>query len=218
MSKHEIDNPLHPDAELQQHEDKEVLHYLQEYGRPLAIGIGGALLIFLGIAVYRGHQANQAQEAAQKLSAAQNVEQLQAVVTEYENTPSGPSALLRLASVQYDQGNYPLAKHTYASFENRYPEHVMLPAADLGSCYCLEAEGLYEEAQVAFAAFVETHPTSFLVPMAVFGAGRCFEQQENYDAARALYEDFLVANAESPWAPQAETALLYLNRSAKPTK
>jgi len=201
--------------ELEQEEVHEVVNVLREYGVSIAIGVGAALLIFLGMAVYRSYRSDQALRAAQALASARSLDQLQQIVNSYGSTPSAPPAMLALASQQYYNGDYALAMNTYAEFETKYPEHMMRPAAELGQAYCMEAEGMLEQARERYNRFAQMHPAHFLAPLAIFGQARCFEQEKQFDEARAIYEDFIAENPDSPWAPQAETALLYVDKDLR---
>ena len=83
----------------------------------------------------------------------------------------------------------------------------MLPTAELGRIYCIEArnsETALQEAAEAYAAFAQARPDSYLTPQAIFGQGRCLEQLGLLDEARALYEDFIAKQADSAWSMRAE--------------
>jgi TolA-binding protein len=207
--------PEHHDEELEAHENEQVLSFLREYGTPIMVGVVAAVVIYLGFVFYRAYQRNLAERAAGALAAAQNVEQLQKVVNQYGSTPSGSIAMLALGANYLHSGQYALARDTYERFRTTYPEHEMLAAAALGVAYAYEAEGRLDEAATRFEAFEKEHPDHYLTPMAVFGRARCMEQSGRYAEAKAVYEDFVAANPENSWVPQAETAMLYLERELR---
>jgi len=191
------------------------LQFIREQGLPLFLGIGVAVLVYLGIMAYRGHKASLARQAANKLAMAQKVEQLQEIVAHYPKTPSAAVALFSMGTAFFDDGQYALAQQNFRQFRERYPDHVMVPAAELAQNYCLEAQGRLEEALRGFRSFAESHPEHFVTPLAVLGQGRCLEQMGRPEEARTIYEDYIAEHPEGQWTPLAETALLYVKQEIR---
>lgn len=184
----------------------------REYGQSVLLGVGLAVAFLVGFAVYRTYRQNSILKAAQALARAGSVEQLQQVVSQYPSTPSAPLAMLTMAARQFDQGQYEMAQYTYAQFLERYPDHLMKEAAELGRAQCLEAMGDGSRALEAFEAFIASRPLHFLVPLARLGRGRVLVQEGRLEEARTAYEEFLVQHPDSGWAPVAENALDYVKR------
>jgi predicted negative regulator of RcsB-dependent stress response len=200
---------------LKEHEDLQVLHFLKEYGMPLVLGVSVALLAYLGFVTYKNHQAGIRRRAAQNLMQAQSAEQLQAIVDQYPNTPSAPIAMLTLAANYLHGGQYPMARNQYARFEREHADHMLKPAAVLGQAYCVEAEGNPEGALASYQKFQDEYAGHFLLPQAIFGQARCLEQLGRFEEAKTVYEEYLEANPESRWAPQAESSLLYVDKTQR---
>jgi len=174
-----------------------------------------ALVLALGVTVYRGCRARRAEQASQMLGLARSVQHLQEVANRFPGTPAAPVALLGLAKSQYDAGDYVLASSTYADFLKRYPRHSLAPIAELGRLHCLEAMGQTEAALQGFSAFATNRGDHFLVPLAQLARARCLEQLRRHEDARVLYEDFLVTYTNSPWRGEVEEALSQLRREMR---
>jgi TolA-binding protein len=188
---------------------------LREYGQPILIGVTLAVVVFLGLAVYRNFKQSNEQKASQMLFNARSADELQQIATQYSGTKAAPLALLSAASMAFEASQYESAQRIFTQFQQRYPQHELSPSAELGLAQCLEALGQTAAAEEAFKAFTKAHPNHFLTPMATLGLARCYEQAGKFDEAKAVYEDFIAANPDSPWASQAESGLKFLEQSRK---
>ncbi len=207
--------PSRETQELHEHENEQVLEFLREYGIPIVIGVVAALVIYLGYMVYSNYRVSLAERAAQGLMVARTPQELEEVVNKYSSTPAAPVAMLSLASTYLHGGQYQLSREIYTRFQNEYPKHDMYATAEMGLAYCAESEGNLEDALQRFTTFVDNHPEHFLMQLALFSRARCMEQLGRYSDAKAVYEDFIAAHPESRWVPQAETALLYVDKDLR---
>ncbi|MBN1270419.1 MAG: tetratricopeptide repeat protein [Kiritimatiellae bacterium] len=204
-----------PPPEAPKTEAELLFDYAREYLRPIVIGVVAALVIYGGWVGYRIRKQGREEQANQRLAGATTIEQVQQVARDYEDTSAGPSAQLTLAAGYLHAGQYALAQETYKEFEARYSDHEMRPAAQLGLAYCAEAGGQIDDALARFTAFAEQYKNHYLAPVALLSRARCLEQAGRFDEAKAAYEDFIAANPESRWVPQAETALLYVEKEMR---
>ena len=193
-------------GELKQDEAPELRELIMEYGRPIVIGVGAALVITLGTGLWRQHRATQEREAAALLDSGRP-EQMQALLNQYPGTSTAPAAMLALARGEFGTGQYVAAEKRYAEFLARFPNHAMRPAAEINRALCHEAMGRTDEALAAVETWITVHTNDFLRPVALFAKARCVEQKGRYDEDRAIYEDFIAKNPDTSWTPQAETAL-----------
>ncbi len=207
-------NPLN-DPALERMEVPEVLDFLKANGMSILIGVGLAVVVFVGFSTYRNYRKSQEVTAASLLFSAQGVEQVQQVVNQYGGTVVAPLAQLTLASSYYDQGQYEMAQSAFDTFLQTYPEHDLALAAQLGNLQCLEALGRYEEAGEGYRKFAEAHPGRYLAATAVFGRGRCLEQLGRLAEARAVYEDYLLAHPEGRWSGRAEFSMDYVDKQIR---
>ncbi len=204
-------------AEHEPAEWRELLRLWREHGRAVAV----VLVLILAALVYLQWRAAErrraAAEGAAALAAAERPEQLEAVARDYTRTPSGPLALLMLASRQYQSGAFEAALTRYEEFLRTHSKHAMAAAAELGRLHALEALGRNEEALNGFIAFADAHPDHYLAPQAVFGRARGLARAGRYDEARVVYEDFIAAHPDSGWRTAAESALADLERARRAT-
>ncbi len=196
-------------------EMEEIKQLIERYGKP-ALTILIVVLIAIAavlITVRRNHSKEQTASAL--LSQARSIPDLDAILSDYGKTAVAPNALLSLAKLYFDTSNYEIAYAKYEEFINKYPDHQMLPTAELGRIYCIEArnyDSALSDAATQFGAFAAEHKDSFLAPQAVFGQARCYEQLGQLEEARAVYEDFVANNTEGMWNMRAEDSLNQINK------
>jgi len=177
--------------------------------------IAVALVIVAGIFLYRARAQSNEEQASRMLGEARSGQALQAILTQYPKTAAAKLALVGIAKMQYDSGDYVAALSTYTDFLTRHPDHLLAKTAELGKIHCQEAMGQTADALVAFTAFAEKNPGHYLAPQSLFGRARCLQRLARLDEARAVYEDFLVAHPESPWKGEVEEALRDLEREKR---
>lgn len=213
-------NTSTPDKRSQHHgqhhdELEDVKQFIESYGKPL---ITVLVIVIVSVGVFymlRTRQANRICDAGQRLALAQSTADFDTIVEDYANTPAAPRALLALAKLHFDNGNYEIAFEKYESFLQQYPDDPMMTTAALGRIFCIEArnyESALQDAASAYEKFASTHSDSFLAPQAIFGQARCLEQLDQLNTARTKYEDFMAHHAESPWTMRAEELLERVNR------
>lgn len=213
MSKHA--NPQHNEVqkkrELEQHEVKQVLDFLKQYGKLIGAGIIAATVAVLVSRAAATHKAAKIAEAEEMLFAARTPQQLEELVDEYKSTPTAPVALLDLAKTLFNQGEIAQARAQYERFMSDYKNSDLRPIAVFGLAHCTEAEGRFDDAVNEFKAFLADNPDHYLKSPAVLAVARCLEQAGRIDEARITLEDFLAENADSQWAGPAEVSLQQLS-------
>ena len=207
-------NPLN-DPALERMEVPEVLDFLKENGMSILIGVGLAVVVFVGFSTYRNYRKSQEVTASAQLFNAQATEQIQQVVAQYPKTAVAPLAQLTLAGSYFDQGQFEMAQNAFATFIQQYPGHDLTLNAELGQLQCLEALGRYDEALDGYGRFIEANKGRYLEAAAVFGKGRCLEQLGRLPEARALYEDLLLADPKGRWAGRAEFSMQFVDKQMR---
>ncbi len=187
----------------------------KEYGQPVMIGLGIAIAVFLVFTAFRNYKRASVERASELLMGAQSMDQLQQVVNQYRSTPYAPIAQLGIASAYYDSGQYEAARGAFEQFRRDFPTHPMASSAEFGVAQCQEALGQLEQAMAAYQVFSAAHTNHYLLPLAAMGQARCLELQGRYAEAKAVYEDFIAAHPESPWVPQAESSMLFLEMTRR---
>ena len=194
---------------------EDVIAWLKENGTPILVGLTLAALAFAGFSAYRNHQRAAATTAQSQLFNSQTTAQFMDIVTKYADAPAAPLAELSLAGQQFEDGQFDMARSTYAAFLTKHAEHSLKSAAAMGLAQCDEAQLKLGDALTKYENFIKQEPDSFLQAQAIFGKGRCLEQMGRFDDARTVYEDFIAGHPKDPWVQRAETALMYVGKSKR---
>lgn len=209
-----IHNPLNDPALVRQ-EVPEVMDFLKENGLSILIGVGLAVAVFVGMSSYRNYRKSQEVTASSQLFNSRMPEQFQQVVDQYPKSSAAPLAQLALAGEYFDQGQFELAQHAYATFLQKFPGHEQALTAELGGIQCLEALSRFDEAIAGYDKFIASNKGRYLEAAAIFGKGRCLEQLGRPKEARALYEDLMLSDPKGRWAGRAEYALQYVDKDIR---
>jgi len=218
VDKNENSDPKSPHAPEVQDDVQQVMKWLGEYGRPALTALAVAVVVLLGVSIWRGQQQEKAEAAVQALFESRAPEEFRQMAADDPKAPTAPLALATAAAEYYAQGRYDEALSAYQGFLTQYSGHMMAPDAEVGVAASLEALDDFEGAAEAYERFAQANPGSALAPQAVMGAARCREQLGQFDEARALYEDFIVANPDSDWIAQAESGLLFLKKAERASR
>lgn len=158
------------------------------------------------------------QEAANKLFSAKNAQDLELIITKNASSPVAPLAILKLAKVHFNSGNYDGALTRYNEFKTKFPQHELVEAAEMGRLHCLEARNQVEDALKGFTEFAASKTNHFLYAEAVTGKARCMEQLGKNREAIAVYEDFIAANPKSAWTSKMEDLMASLKKKTEEKK
>ena len=171
-----------------------------------------AILVYVGMLVYRGYKVDLAHRASLALGVAADAAAYQEIVDQYADTPSASIALLGVGAQNFSAGDYDAAYAAYDAFEQQHPGHPMVSAARVCKAQCLEATGRLDEALEFFNLFLAESESSYLVPLVLLAKARCLTDQGNWDGARIAYEDLIAGYPETPWANQGEAQLRILGQ------
>lgn len=193
-------------------EFQDLIAFWRSYDKTIVTIVCIALALGGTVALYITSKRSKMREASTKLFSSQGIKEFKAIVEEYPDSPAAPLALLKLAKIYFNAGQYDPALDKYDEFLNQYPDHQFVLVARLGQIHCLEAKGLVDHALTAFTDFVVKHPNHFLTPQAILGKARCLEQSDQPHEARVIYEDFLMEHPESGWCMRIRERLAVLER------
>ena len=209
--------PQQPEVQQPQEADKPA-DVFKTYFAQIAIGI--LIAAAIGIAIYRYYGSSMAskQEAVEKLFSAKSTQDLELLLKNNPSSQISPLALLKLAKVQFNSGNYDMALSKYVEFKTKYADHELADAAEMGKLHCMEARSQTQEALAGFTAFASTKTNHFLYAEAVMGQARCLEQQGRQKEAVAVYEDFIAAHPDSVWSSKIEDLLAALKKKLEEKK
>ncbi len=199
------------------------LHQLQNYRRPLLVGLGVVLLAaaVVGGVFYVDRQSSQkAQELEREamrfltdpaVNDPQKVDQAlkeaiaryRQVVDQYPRTPTAPLALYHLGNtlVQANDVNAAIeAYQRYLAFYGSNPSMVGLVQQRLGYAYLLKGER--DQAVKALTAILET-PGTLNRDQALFELARLEESQSRPEGALAHYQELIKTYPNSPFTSEA---------------
>jgi outer membrane protein assembly factor BamD (BamD/ComL family) len=199
------------------------LHRLQEYRRPLLVGLAVLLLAVaaVGGVLWMDRQASQKaqeleREAARLLSAratadpknadtllAQALAKYREVIEQYPRTPTAPLAMFHLGNAQAQANDLPGAIETYQRFILLYGSDSALAAlVQQRLAYAYLLKGDRDQAAKAFAAIVESRG-ALLKDQALFELARLEESQSRPEGALAHYQELIKTYPTSPFASEA---------------
>jgi len=158
-------------------------------------------IVALGLIVNQNHKA-RSRQAVERLLAADSIEELEALVSQYGRTGAGRLAQLRLAKAYYDAGQYDNALARYDAYARKASDRFA-DIAVIGRAHVLEAKGEVAAAQAAFAAFRQENPDHFLTPQAILGEARCLAVSGDKEAARKLLDLLIAVKAGTDWEDRA---------------
>jgi outer membrane protein assembly factor BamD (BamD/ComL family) len=211
------------------------LHRLQEYRRPLLVGLAVLLLAAaaVGGVFWMDRQASQKAQALEReatnLLAArstgdsknadsllkQAIAKYREVVEQYPRTASGPLAMFHLGNAQVQANDLAAAIETYQRFLLLYggnPALAGLIQQRLAYSYLLKGDR--EQAAKAFAAIVES-PGALLKDQALFELARLEESQSRPEGALAHYQELIKTYPNSPFTSEATIRIKVLDVKSK---
>ena len=211
------------------------LHRLQEYRRPLLVGLTVLLLAVaaVGGVFWMDRQASaKAQELDQEASRLlvaratgdpKNAENLlnqaiakyREIVEQYPRTTAGPLALFHLGNTQVLANDLPAAIESYQRFMLQYGGNPALgPLVQQRLAYTYLLKGDREQAAKAFTAIVDT-PGALLKDQALFELARLEEAQSRPEGALAHYQTLIKTYPSSPFTSEATIRTKVLDVKSK---
>ena len=213
------------------------LHRLQEYRRPLLVGLAVLLLaaVAVGGVFWMDRQASEKaqeldQEASRLLMARsigdpKNAENLlnqamgkyREIVERYPRTAAAPLALFHLGNAQVMANDLPAAIDSYQRFMLQYGGNPALGAlVQQRLAYAYLSKGDREQAAKAFTAIVNNQ-WALLKDQALFELARLEETQSRPEGALAHYQTLIKTYPSSPFTSEATIRTKVLDVKSKET-
>ncbi len=190
----------------------EILAWLEANKKPLAIGVGAALL--LGFAVYfmswRSHQRElEANDALFGLGLPLQVSsnkppptasEYLKVAASYAGTRAGERALLNAAGALVGENRYGEAMIQFKKFQTDYPNSPAQPIAALGVAACLEGLDKLNEALAAYKGVISRYPDQ--ANQAKLAVARVCEALNQPTEALKYYKELTSSGTRSVWSAE----------------
>jgi outer membrane protein assembly factor BamD (BamD/ComL family) len=211
------------------------LHRLQEYRRPLLVGLAVLLLaaVAVGGVFWMDRQASEKaqdldQEASRFLVARsigdpKNAENLlnqamakyREIVERYPRTAAAPLALFHLGNTQVMANDLPAAIDSYQRFILQYGGNPALGAlVQQRLAYTYLSKGDREQAAKTFTVIVD-NPGALLKDQALFELARLEETQSRPEGALAHYQTLIKTYPSSPFTSEATIRTKVLDVKSK---
>ena len=199
------------------------LHRLQDYRRPLLVGLGVLVLAagVVGGVFWIDRQASQKaqeleREAARFLMARstgdpknadnllkQAIAQYRQIADQYPRTSTAPLALFHLGNALVQANDLPGAVETYQRFMLLYGDNVSLAAlVQQRLAYAYLAKGDRDQAAKTFTSIMNS-PGALNKDQALFELARLEEAQSRPEGALAHYQELIKTYPNSPFTNEA---------------
>ena len=161
----EPQQPQQPNPYTPANEDaRQFSKWMSDYGRPALIGLAVAVVVLLGISIWRNQQAAKKAAAVQALFQGKSPEEFQQMAATDPESPTAPMALATAATEFFSQNRYDEALAAYQRFLSLYPAHMLASDAEIGVAASLEAREEYPAAAEAYEAFAAKRAGDALRP------------------------------------------------------
>jgi len=211
---------------------------LQDYRRPLLVGLGVLLLaasVVGGVFWYDRQASQKAQELEREATRfflarpandpqrsdamlKQAITQYRQVADQYPRTPAAPLALFHLGNALVQVNDLPGAIEAYQRFTLLYGSQPSLAGlAQQRLAYTYLLKGDREQAVKAFMSIVES-PGALNKDQALFELARLEESQSRPEGALAHYQELIKSYPNSPYTSEAtvRTKMLDMKKTADP--
>ncbi len=199
------------------------LHRLQDYRRPLLVGLG-VLVLAAGVVAGVFWVDRQASQKAQELEREatrflmarstgdpknadnllkQAIAQYRQILDQYPRTPTAAMALFHLGNALVQANDLPGAIETYQRFTLLYGDNAQLAAlAQQRLAYTYLLKGDRDQAAKAFTSILNS-PGALNKDQALFELARLEEAQSRPEGALAHYQELIKTYPNSPYTSEA---------------
>ena len=186
--------------------------FWQQYGQKIIWGAIGIAALAVVVLVWHRQKTQRAEEAAARLSAANDENALQGIIQDYAGQEITASAMIRLGDVYFRSGRYAEAASVDQKLLSQFPQHPLVQTAILGLAAIQEAQGNYSAAKDQYLRLASSYPNGYAALAARMGAARCTELLGQTKEARQMYEELLPQAQGSPWQTEALVRWTVLSR------
>jgi TolA-binding protein len=99
------------------------------------------------------------------------------------------------------------------TFMDKYPNHPLIAAGDLGMAQTLDAQGKSDDAISRYEEVAAKYPDSYAAPIALLAQAAILRHQGKNEDARRVYENFVTQFPDSVFAQQAQAEMRMIRSS-----
>lgn len=184
------------------------LEFWIRYRRGITVAFCLILTALVGYALFEYTTRKINESAADAFAKAQSVQEYQKVAEQYPHSASGGDAALAAAQKLRQEGKFDESIKAAEDYISKFPKHPLISAAyvTIGGDY--EAVSKQEQALSAYQKVTAAYPNSFVAPVAWLGQGRVLNALGKLDEAKRAYDTVVSQYKETPFAQEAQQALL----------
>lgn len=183
-----------------------------KYGSKIILAVLIVVALFAAAFLWQRQANDRAEAAASRLAGAQDFASLQSIVQDYPGQEPAAQALIRLADMRFQAGQYTEAATAYQQFLSQFSNHPLEESALLGQAAVTEAQGRLPEAMKQYELLARSHSQGYTTFAARIGQARCLEASGQLKEARQLYEEVMASSQGTPWAQMAYVRWVVLER------
>jgi len=106
---------------------------------------------------------------------------------------------------------------TLQTFLDKYPNHPLIAAGDLGIAQTLDAQGKTDDAIAKYQEVAAKYPDSYTAPIALLAQAAILRHQGKNDDARRVYENFVTQFPDSVFAQEAQAEMRMIRSTGAAT-
>lgn len=212
-------NPTPPQAEAPIPVSPDSEAWLEKNLKPLLIAVCVGVTGIAGYGLVKYRTDAVAREAGAAFTAADTVEALDAVISQYPNTQAAANALLAKADLLWEQNQKDSSTAALKKFLEENPKHALATQNRLALASRLDAMGEKAEAKKLYEELVNGEADSEVTPLAAIRLGDLLWAEGKTDEAKAIYETLPAKypGTNQPFFDQSQERLKWAG-AALPTK
>ena len=181
----------------------DLLAFWEEHQSKIILGAIVILLAAGGFVSFQLASVRKVNNAQAALATASSVDQLQAVIKDFQGTAAAGNASLLLAGKLRDEKKYDEAIAVLREFVDKNPAHPLAGGGALSIAATLEVQGKVDEAVQAYQDVATKYPESYAAPFALLAQANIESSKGKPSDARRSYESIVSLYPESLLAQQA---------------
>ncbi len=166
-------------------------------------------LAILGVAWWQFTEESTRKAAATAFAQAKSLEDYEAIVRSFPNSPVAAQSLLLAADLLAADSKYGEARARLDELIGKYPNHAFVSGAHLRRALLAENSGQTDVAISELRALVSNFPSSYAAPIASLNLVRLLDAQGKNAEATTILQRFGASHTGSIFLSEAETEMRF---------